>query len=236
MTVCPDRSSRASRDVRCRMHAMVLSVLIAVCATGALGASASAESLAPGWQATVRPLPSYLRPGGKGVIQIDLYNVGAAPSTGTATVTDVLPAGIESTGPAGRGGECTGTKVVTCQVGPVGVGVYVPVGFGVKVGVAGTGINHVTVSGGGALSPASISDRITVSSAKPPFGFSDFYGWFSNADGTLDTQAGSHPYEFTVAFDLDTFATLEEESSEAFSLTGGEAKNFTLEAAAGLRG
>jgi hypothetical protein len=65
--------------------------------------------------------------------------------------------------------------------------------------------NRVTVAGGGALATASTTSPVTVSSAPTPgFGFQDVDGWFSNADGTLDTQAGSHPYEFMFSFDLNT--------------------------------
>jgi hypothetical protein len=34
-------------------------------------------------------------------------------------------------------------------------------------------------------------------------GFSDFDAWTANADGTMDTQAGSHPYEMTLVFGLN---------------------------------
>jgi uncharacterized repeat protein (TIGR01451 family) len=65
--------------------------------------------------------------------------------------------------------------------------------------------NRVTVAGGGASASASTVSPVTVSSVTTPaFGFQDLDGWFSNADGTLDTQAGSHPYEFMFSFDLNT--------------------------------
>ena len=188
-------------------------LLLACSVLGVLSTPASAATRAPGWQATARVFPTYLRPGGTGAIQINVYNVGAQPSVGTAAVTDVLPPGIEFTGPTGRGGECSGTTIVTCRLGSVGVGKYVAIGFGIKdvAGAAPTSVNHVTVAGGGALAPAASTDQVTISSTPPPFGFADFQGWFSNADGTLDTQAGSHPYELTFEFDLNTAATPEEE-------------------------
>jgi hypothetical protein len=74
-------------------------------------------------------------------------------------------------------------------------------------------VNHATIVGGGAPTPASTRDTVTVSGAKPKFGFSGADGWFSNADGTLDTQAGSHPYEATFTLDL---------SSELVHPEGGE--------------
>jgi len=65
---------------------------------------------------------------------------------------------------------------------------------GTKTGAEG---NRVTVAGGGAVSAASVSDPITVSTSEPEFGFPGWDAWFSNADGSVDTQAGSHPYEAT---------------------------------------
>ncbi len=212
-----------------------------------IAASAGAETASPGWQATVRTLPTYLRPGGTGVIQIDVYDVGAATSSGGATVTDVLPKGLTATGPAGVGGKCSGTRIVICQVpsaeeiflnspkseytyGEEFRGGYYPVSFGVRVDAdaVGTEINRVTVAGGGAPTPAAIADRVTFGSSSPGFGFADFDGWFSNANGTIDTQAGSHPYDLTFSFDLNTAATLREEGEEKFELTGGEARNIEL--------
>jgi hypothetical protein len=43
---------------------------------------------------------------------------------------------------------------------------------------------------------------VTVSAKRASFGFAGWDAWFSNRDGTLDTQAGSHPYEATFTFDL----------------------------------
>ncbi len=214
--------------------------------------SAGAETAGPGWQATVRTLPTYLRPGGTGVIQIDVYEVGAAASSGGATITDVLPNGLTATGPAGIGGKCGGTRVVTCQVpsageefsnsgstyGEVFGGGYYPVSFGVRADAdaVGTETNHVTVAGGGAPGPAATSDRVTFGSSPPGFGFADFDGWFSNANGTIDAQAGSHPYELTFSFDLNTAATLKEEEKEEFKLAGGEARNLELSLPRGFVG
>ena len=58
--------------------------------------------------------------------------------------------------------------------------------------------NHITVAGGDASSTATVANPLTVSSSEPAFGFSTMDQWFTNADGTIDTQAGSHPYYATV--------------------------------------
>jgi hypothetical protein len=86
---------------------------------------------------------------------------------------------------------------------PQGSNVQPQVAIVVEAGGAASGLsNHVTIAGGGAPAPASAEDPITVSSETPPFGFVSWDGWFSNPDGSLDTQAGSHPYEATFSFDL----------------------------------
>ncbi|HXB65187.1 MAG TPA: hypothetical protein VNV42_09970 [Solirubrobacteraceae bacterium] len=67
--------------------------------------------------------------------------------------------------------------------------------------------NRATIAGGGAPTGASTQDPITVSAKAAPFGFNVADAWFSNADGTVDTQAGSHPYEATFSFQMnDTFS------------------------------
>jgi hypothetical protein len=189
-----------------------------------------------------------------GEIQLDIFNTGATPSTGSITVTDTLPAGLaavkaggmpaENYGNSGtevfspkeeedntEGGgarwvctgngsgeeDVTGATVLTCTSNPeflsslpfvspqrgtlpvsgrVGIAVEVQAGAreGAKEHAEG---NHVEVSGGGAASTASVSDPVTISATEPGFGFPGWDVWFSNADGSIDTQAGSHPYAAT---------------------------------------
>ena len=112
--------------------------------------------------------------------------------------------------------ECAGTTVVTCTTVPGYEGIERPldpgyrgrIGIEVKaVGSQGVGDNHVTVSGGGAAGVAEAHDAFTISSTEPGFGLTDEAdGWFSNANGTQDTQAGSHPFDFTFSFGLNMSA------------------------------
>ncbi len=112
-----------------------------------------------------------------------------------------------------RAWSCSGTTVVTCTTRPGFGGVLRPIPSGgierigidvsVAANAAGAGTNQVSVSGGGALSSASVSKPVTISSAEPPFGLAGLDGWYSNADGTPDTQAGSHPYAAYFTFDLN---------------------------------
>jgi hypothetical protein len=93
--------------------------------------------------------------------------------------------------------------------------------------------NRVSIAGGGAPNAASTSDAVSVSESTPPFGITNWDGWFSNADGTLDTQAGSHPYEATFDFDLATIFDAEKQKA---TVTGGEIKTAEVELPPGFVG
>ena len=205
------------------------------------GIARAEEIKAPGWEVTSTTYPTNLAPsGGTGTIEVNVYNIGAAPSSGTVTVTDELPTDIVATeagdiqGAAESIGEtrlwdCSGigTSVVTCTNTALLPSLPIPlslletrepnpspisatiehIGIAVKVETAKqeTLTNHVTVAGGGASVPASASAPVTVSSTPASsFEFQDSRGWSSSPDGTVDTRAGSHPYEFTYSFDLNT--------------------------------
>ncbi len=92
--------------------------------------------------------------------------------------------------------------------------------------VSGTGINEVTVSGGGAPTPASATDTIDYAEGPLSFGLSKADSWFSGADGRLDTQAGSHPYSLTVNFLLNNEG----------ATPVGEARNIIVNVPPGLVG
>jgi hypothetical protein len=125
-----------------------------------------------------------------------------------------------------------GASVITCTNDPVkvpsikgGGGSFSLLGITVKAGGAEVAqINHVTIAGGGAPTPASTTDPVTISSKPAAFGFAGWDVWFSNADGTLDTQAGSHPYEATFSYDLkNVFSKL------GYAAAGGEQGSAPLE-------
>jgi uncharacterized repeat protein (TIGR01451 family) len=205
------------------------SILLAVCALSvavALGAAASAAAItaAPGWEIFTRVAPTNLPPGGTGAIHLNVYNVGAAAGE-HPIVTDTLPAGLAvisagatvsniEGGGAGEGRGEAGTEckvegqIVTCTADLVPPGAMISVGITVNIEnslVSGSEVvNRATAVGGGALSPASETKTFTVSSSPAGFGFAGLDAWFTNADGTSDTQAGSHPYELTVAYAVNT--------------------------------
>jgi hypothetical protein len=93
--------------------------------------------------------------------------------------------------------------------------------------------NRVSIAGGGAPTPASASNPVTVSSSEPPFEVTGWDGWFSNADGTLDTLAGSHPYEAQFDFDL---ATIFNQSRASGEVAGGELRTAEVQLPPGFVG
>ena len=93
-------------------------------------------------------------------------------------------------------------------------------------------VNHVTLSGGEALDRAEASFPVRYGTGSSAAGFSNFDVWASNADGTLDTQAGSHPYEFTVIFSPNNHL-----NTEGYELpSGGETKAVDVSLPPGLVG
>jgi hypothetical protein len=98
----------------------------------------------------------------------------------------------------------------------------------------GQAANEMRIEGGGAFNPIQRSDPLTISSTPAPFGLARWQGWASNADGTLDTQAGSVPYSATFSFDLGTVR--EAGASEELTPAGGELRNIDVELPPGLVG
>ncbi|HEY1687455.1 MAG TPA: hypothetical protein VGF95_01170 [Solirubrobacteraceae bacterium] len=221
----------------CAACVFALAVSASALATTGATSGAGADVPAPGWMITTRSYPTNLVPGEAATIAVGLYNIGAAESQPGAVVTDTLPVGITSSG--GNGWSCLAGSPVVCtravertQTGaptlpstekaeyrlPATVGAGVPEG---KV------INEVSVSGGGAAQQASVTEAFTVSSKPAGFGFADAEAWASNANGTLDTEAGSHPFSFTFAFDMNANAKTAAER---------EVRNMTVNLPAGLVG
>jgi hypothetical protein len=234
----------------------------------------SSVAAAAGWELTAQTYPTYLAPGGKGTVDINVFNVGAGASSGPITLTDNLPPGVKAVEAGGLGAildglepvithelwRCVGngpneevkdaTEVTCTSTFEYGGGggapfsgtkpspheehLYPRVGILVDAGAESSGlVNHVTIAGGGAPTTASTQDPITISAASPPFGFAGWDGWFSNADGTLDTQAGSHPYEATFTFDL---ADVVNQATKEGQPAGGAVRDVEVQLPPGVIG
>ena len=215
----PDPLARGIKG-RVGLRNVLLGIALVLALSAFDVAPAFAEEALPGWEvATPGTYPSTVAPNGAADIMFGVYNIGAQASSGTITVTDKLPPGLTAI-EAGYEGRETGYAVGpmwNCSLGTVVTCVnssnlpsiraadsqFLIVRVKASGSVSGTGVNEVTVSGGGALVPATTADTIKYGSEKSTFGLQNVDGWASNANGTVDTQAGSHPYSLTVSFFLN---------------------------------
>jgi hypothetical protein len=151
-----------------------------------------------GWQVVGSFTPTNLPPGGSATLDLYVYSPGARNTHGQFLVTDALPEGVRAI----EGSGCTGETVVTCELEVMEPGAPTPISIPVSVepGVrpGSEGVNTVTLSGG-VVGPASDSFPVRFSEQAAGPGLSVFDGWFSNGEGAIDTQAGSHPYQLTLA-------------------------------------
>ena len=235
------RTISSLRAIRKTVRKTGLVAVLALCALMGVAMSAQASmTAAPGWEVTPMVFPSHLKPGSQGYILLEIYNVGGASNSGPITVTDQLPAGVVATEAGYESNtyksmwSCNAGATVTCTSSASGLSELRPgevdslvIAVDVLSSASGTAVGQITVSGGGALSPASVSQPLRFESTPATFGFDNFDAWFSNANGTLDTQAGSHPYGLTVSFALNV-----NNSGGA----AGEARNITVNLPRGLIG
>jgi hypothetical protein len=183
-----------------------------------LGASALASVPAPHWSVNSVSFPTNFAAGdssGHDLIKVTATNSGGAATDGsTITLSSAaLPAGLtlDAAGPRGEG---TVFNPLSCSEGPpiscsdtetVGPGqtvtMYIPVDVAAD---APASVSDVAdVAGGGAPS-ASTEASITISSTPASYGVQSFDNLLLNPDGSEDTQAGSHPYEMSTAFELNS--------------------------------
>jgi hypothetical protein len=173
------------------------------------------------WTLTSSSWPSTLPASGEGTIEARAQNLGyTGIDGGSVTVTDRLPAGVVPqsvetfmTAFAGNGKLKSEESAFPCQISgqevtchldepftqtyPVAPYDELEVRIAVKTkNVEPGAANQVSVSGGGAL-PVSIAPPLTIGSEPTPFGLSDYELTPENADGSVDTQAGSHPFQLT---------------------------------------
>jgi uncharacterized repeat protein (TIGR01451 family) len=180
---------------------------------------ASAAAPAPVLNVTQSSQPTNLRPGAPGSYRIQLENLGAVAVLDPVTVTDTLPPGVTATS-AGDGyyWDCpgaAGSSVVVCnliipnlfppQVDPHTSVPALLIQVETDPGVAPTGENTVTVSGGGASDDSS-TQTTTFSDQPAGFGFAGVSGWAQTRAGAAAKQAGGHP-DVTTDIDLNTITT-----------------------------
>jgi hypothetical protein len=208
-------------SVRRILLGAVTMIVVTVCLVAATGAGAAT----PWWQLDSVSSPTDLAPGGSGNLTVSASNLGdgeVGGSSSKVTLRDVLPAGLVATSVSGRVGGVTGfiglRGPVECSLVSGSLvectfeGTLPPyelleaeIAVEVSAGAKSGETNEVVVSGGGAPG-VSLKRPIAVSSSPTPFGPANYEQNASNEDGSLDTQAGSHPYGLTTVLDLNRTA------------------------------
>ena len=191
-------------------------VSLAVVLLTSLAATSPALALSPWWHLTSSARPSYLKAGVKGQIVLTASNLGDQSTSGVVTISDRLPEGftlVTMQGIAGasatngnRGPVSCFPKKALCTfegVLPPFDRIEVVIGVLVKPNAETGEVNEASVSGGGAPRGASGRHPITLSEGPTPFGIENYELGLEEEGGAPDTQAGSHPFQFTTTFALN---------------------------------
>ncbi len=145
---------------------------------------------------------------------LTVTNSGGAPTDGTPiTIVDALPNGLAAEGVFskvnGGAGErelsCAGGPLVRCVFGGVlkpDEVIQVKIFVGVSPSLSGSVTNVVEVFGGGVSAPAVASAQNAVSTTPAAPGLDEFHLDMAGADGSVDTQAGDHPFGLTASFNF----------------------------------
>ncbi len=160
---------------------------------------------------------------GSGRLVLTAVNLGDAPLDATATPLTVsyrLPAGLSAYDAAGRYiVQEVERKPFDCAVKTAGSvscefsGTLPPFGalevevFVVVTDTGGGASGEFAVSGGNAPS-ASIPQRVTISEEETPFGLQSYSARAEAEGGETASEAGSHPFQFTTAFELNRGPTV----------------------------
>jgi uncharacterized repeat protein (TIGR01451 family) len=246
------------RTLRCRVAdearawGVALAVVLAI--AGGTAPPALASTPAPAWTITSFSGPTNFTPGdssGRDVYSITATNTGGAPTAGgPIVITDNVPSGVtfdpngafygydqsgSTQGGEGNTVNCEPGPPVTCtdlqDVHPLqpGESIFMFVPVDTAASLPATVTNNVTVAGGGAA-PNAGSEVTPISTAPASFGFHAVEGANTASDGSSVTQAGSHPYQTTVAFRLNNSA-----SPSGYEVPpAGNAKTLTTNLPAGF--
>ncbi len=162
-----------------------------------------------------------------GSLLVSAQNRGDGATSGAVSIADMLPKGLEAVAIEGQAGEsnagrgdvnCT-VKTLTCSFAgalPPYEMIEVHVTVRVLAGAASGELNSASVSGGGAPRSVSASHPIEVN-GREKFGFEDYKLVPENVGGSIDTQAGSHPFQLTTVISLNTQPGGEAPRAEALS-------------------
>jgi hypothetical protein len=203
----------ANRLVVGTTAAIVLAALLVVCPSSVGVSRASVPG--PHWKIFSMAEPTYFKDGDTA----DHYTLIAVNDGGTATngsavtVADALPSGLTATAIKGTDTDHV-SETVNCELATLtctapslnaasGDCLVITITVAVATSASESVTNSATISGGGAEA-ASVNDQTSLSNASVPFGISFLDAEVTEADGSPDARAGSHPYQMmtSLAFDV----------------------------------
>ena len=203
--------------VRLLMSSLLASFALCFVPSTPASAEVQCASCSPRWHVDVQSLPKNLAPGGTGEIAVLAEDLGDGAPRGELVLRTKLPQGVtgQSVSLVTSGSASLGKVYgeIFCQVLPQEVictlpegvaevflpGAYTYIEAQIEVAVAANAKSadaEAVVSGGGAPN-ASVSSPLAVDAAPTPFGLERYELRAENADGSPDTQAGSHPFQLT---------------------------------------
>ncbi len=212
---------------------------VALASIGWLG-TGIASATVPAFTVSATSIPTNLSPKGTGRLLFEIHNLGDAPAEGATSpivIADKLPPGITATSIKSEG-------VTTCNLGSLSCEdksslpayAIVQVEILVKVEHApGRLVNEVNVTGGGAATVVA-PNALTVSEAPAGFGVEDLQLVPTNEDGSIATQAGSHPFQLTTTIQINNGIGLGHENIKGQPEPYGLAKDLHFDLPAGLVG
>jgi hypothetical protein len=208
-----------------KIKANVIAVVLLACFVLAAISAPSALAREPRWQLSVTSMPTNLRVGGEGVISVLAWNVGgAAPQGDTAPlrISANLPAGVTATKirevtqlggpPISYDIQCAPVPEVSCTwsaaTSPYGEVLTEYGSFELQISVTVTGEPRSAPAEarieGAETQPKTVDQQLNITGSAAGFGFTHYEFAPENRDGSLDTQAGSHPFELNTTFVLNS--------------------------------
>ncbi|MGC2374856.1 MAG: hypothetical protein WA484_13370 [Solirubrobacteraceae bacterium] len=208
--------------MRCALTFVLVAVLLALAGSG------QALAAEPWWHVNTISAPAQPA-GGESELVVEASNLGDLRVDGTkqpVTVLDTLPEGVSAIkvrgegggGPIGNevGGGLFAEPKISCSIAGQRVSctypglllpyerlmIWVTVRF--EPG-AGTGVNEVSVAGGGAL-PALSRHPLALGETAPEFGAESYEIVPEEEGGKPATQAGKHPFQLTTTLTFTTKA------------------------------
>ncbi|HTZ85442.1 MAG TPA: hypothetical protein VMB05_02130 [Solirubrobacteraceae bacterium] len=218
-------------------------VLMATLLCGSVGTAAGA--VAPHWFMLTRTAPTNLTPGAKAQVVAVLVNMGDTPIVGTEAnpvkITETLPTGLHATeqmtATPGRGNnndkkrqlplsKCTALPVLQCSyVGTLPPYISIEVDIPVTVDAGASSGEPLGVKAEGGNAPTrEIIRPIKIDPSPTPFGIEQFELVPEEEDGSIASQAGSHPFQLTTMIALNQ--TTDTDPKLEVGNKGGPAQEF----------